>query len=148
MQTLNVSAVRTDNEYKAANLLSDSRSDANTSSCSWPLVELRSARACSGATNIFVNIGAVDLLTLYGEPLGRFYSLAVYGAAATWLIVLLGVGFAGRAGHGCAFLAGMALWFQGQKAPERSHPPGHLDFLRALRKEAFSVAAVQGPWLV
>ena len=60
--------------------------------------------------NIFVSIGAVDLLTFYGEPLGRFYSLAVYGAAATWLIVLLGLGFAGRTGHRWAFLSGMALY--------------------------------------
>jgi hypothetical protein len=52
----------------------------------------------------------LDLLTFYGEPLGRFYSLAVYGAAAMWLIVLLGLGFAGRADHGWAFLAGMALY--------------------------------------
>ena len=52
----------------------------------------------------------LDLLTFYGEPLGRFYSLAVYGAAATWLIVLLGLGFTGRTGHRWAFLAGMALY--------------------------------------
>jgi len=34
----------------------------------------------------------------------------VYGAAATWLIVLLGLGFAGRTGHRWAFLSGMALY--------------------------------------
>ena len=100
--------------------------------------------------NIFVSIGAVDLLTFYGEPLGRFYSLAVFGASATWLIVLLGLGFAGRAGHRWAFLAGMAFygaarialvvmsslcafgvhdffvfkWFQGQKALKDLTDPG------------------------
>ena len=92
--------------------------------------------------NLLVSIGTVDLLTLYGGPLGSFYPLAVYGLAAMWLLVMLGLGFAGRSGFRWAFLAGIAIyavdmialiltfslwafgvhaffvfkWFQGQKA--------------------------------
>ncbi len=66
----------------------------------------------------------------------------MHGAAFMWVVVLLGLGFAGRSGHRWAFLAGMILygvdmiallvtfsiwafavhavlifkWFQGQKA--------------------------------
>lgn len=92
--------------------------------------------------NILVNIGVFDLLGFYGRSLNPAYPLAMYGAAAAWLIMLLVLGFAGRAGHRWAFLAGMILygadmialmamfslwafgvhaffvfrWFQGQKA--------------------------------
>src|SRR5436305_7301390 len=92
--------------------------------------------------NLLVSIGTVDLLTLYGRPLGPFYPLAVFSLAAMWLLVMLGLGFAGRSGHRWAFLAGIAIyaadmialivtfslwafgihaffvfkWFQGQKA--------------------------------
>jgi hypothetical protein len=155
MQTLNVGAGRTDNEYKAAeeqrraNLLSDSRSDANYFFLAAGLAALGTG-LLPVRLYIFVSIGAVDLLTFYGEPLGRFYSLAEYCAAATWLIVLLGLEFAGRAGHRWAFLAGMAFygadmialvvmfslwafgvhaffvfkWFQGQKALKDLTDPG------------------------
>ena len=104
--------------------------------------------------NIFVSIGAIDLLTSYGRPLGQFYALAVYGAAATWLVALLALGFAGRTGHRWAFLVGMILygadmialvvtfslwafgvhaffvfkWFQGQKALKDINEAGVLTF--------------------
>jgi hypothetical protein len=147
MQTLNVGAGRTDEEYKAteeqrrADLRSDSRSDANfffwaagLSALGTGLLPVR--------LNLLVSVGTVDLLTLYGRPLGPFYPLAVYGMAAMWLLVMLGLGFAGRSGYRWAFLAGIAIsavdmialivtfsmwafgvhaffvfkWFQGQKA--------------------------------
>ena len=92
--------------------------------------------------NIFVTIGTIDLLTFYGRPLGQLYPLVTYSAAAIWVLALVGLGFAARAGYRWAFLAGMALygadmiallvtfsiwaftvhawflfkWFQGQKA--------------------------------
>jgi hypothetical protein len=92
--------------------------------------------------NILVSIGTIDFLSFYGRPLGPLYPLVVYGAAFMWVVVLLGLGFAGRSGHRWAFLAGMILygadmiallvtfsiwafavhavlifkWFQGQKA--------------------------------
>jgi hypothetical protein len=147
MQTLNVGAGRTDEEYKAteeqrrADILSDSRSDANyffwaagLSALGTGLLPVR--------LNLLVSIGTVDLLTLYGRPLGSFYPLAVYGLAVMWLFVMSGLGFAGRYGFRWAFLAGIAIyavdmialiltfslwafgvhaffvfkWFQGQKA--------------------------------
>ena len=147
MQTLNVSAGRTDEEYKAteeqqrADLRSDCRDDANyffwaagLSALGTGLLPVR--------LNLLVSIGTVDLLTLYGRPLGPFYPLAVFSLAAMWLLVMLGLGFAGRSGHRWAFLAGIAIyaadmialivtfslwafgvhaffvfkWFQGQKA--------------------------------
>jgi len=147
MQTLNVGAGRTDEEYKAteeqrrADLRSDCRDDANyffwaagLSALGTGLLPVR--------LNLLVSIGTVDLLTLYGRSLGPFYPLAVFSLAAMWLLVMLGLGFAGRSGHRWAFLAGIAIyaadmialivtfslwafgvhaffvfkWFQGQKA--------------------------------
>ena len=104
--------------------------------------------------NILVSIGAFDLLSFYGRPLGPLYPLAMYGAAATWLVAVLALGFAGRSGHRWAFLAGMILygadmialmlmfslwafgvhaffvfrWFQGQKALKDLNEAGVSNF--------------------
>src|SRR6266403_215429 len=59
---------------------------------------------------ILVSIGTIDFLSFYGRPLGPFYPLAVYGTAFMWVLVLVGLGFAGRSGHRWAFLAGMVLY--------------------------------------
>jgi hypothetical protein len=147
MQTLNVGAGRTDEEYKAteeqrrADLRSDSRSDANYFFLAAGLSALGTG-LLPVRLSLFVSIGTVDLLTLYGRLLGSFYPLALYGLAAIWLLVTLGLGFAARSGHRWAFLAGIAIyatdmialivtfslwafgvhaffvfkWFQGQKA--------------------------------
>jgi hypothetical protein len=147
MQTLNVGAGRTDKEYKEAeeqrraDLLADSQSDANYFFWAAGLAAL-STGWLPVRLNILVNIGVFDLLGFYGRSLNPAYPLAMYGAAAAWLIMLLVLGFAGRAGHRWAFLAGMILygadmialmamfslwafgvhaffvfrWFQGQKA--------------------------------
>src|SRR5438876_4800602 len=84
MQTLNVGAGRTDEEYKAteeqrrADLRSDCRDDANyffwaagLSALGTGLLPVR--------LNLLVSVGTVDLLTLYGRPLGPFYPLAGCG---------------------------------------------------------------------
>ena len=147
MQTLNVGAGRTDNEYKAAeeqrraDLRADSREDANYFFWAAGLAAI-STGLLPVRLNILVNIGALDLLRLYGRPLGPLYLLVAYSAVATSLVVLVGLGFAGRSGQRWAFLAGMVLygadmialmamfslwafgvhaffvfkWFQGQKA--------------------------------
>lgn len=147
MQTLNVGAGQTDKEYKAgeerrrAALLADSRSDANYFFWAAGLAALGSG-LLPVRLNILVSIGTVDLLTLYGRALGSLYPLALYGVAATWVVVLLALGFAGCSGQRWAFLTGMVLygadmialmlmfslwafgvhaffvfkWFQGQKA--------------------------------
>jgi len=92
MQTLNVGAGRTDDEYKAAeeqrraNLRAESRSDANYFFVAALLAALGSGLFLV-RVGIFVNIGAIDLLALYAH----LHGLALTGAAAIWLAIL-GVG--------------------------------------------------------
>jgi hypothetical protein len=115
MQTLNVGAGRTDNEYRAAeeqqraDLRAESRSDANYFFWAAGLAALGTG-VLPLRLNVFVSIGAVDLLSLYGRPLGQIYPLVVYSTAATWLVALLALGFAARSGRRWAFLAGMVLY--------------------------------------
>ena len=118
--------------------------------------------------NILFNIGAFDLLSLYGRPPGPLYPLVVDGAVATWLVVLVALGFAGRSGQRWAFLAGMVLYgadmialmamffivdirgprllriqmVPGTKSPERSERRGRLDLLIGGRVWALSAATV------
>jgi hypothetical protein len=146
MQTLNVGAGRTDNEYQAAeeqrraDLLADSRSDANYFFWAAGLAALGTG-LLPVRLNILVSIGAIDLLRFYGR-LGQLYPLVMYGAAALWVLAMVGLGIGARSGYRWAFLAGMILygadmialimmfslwafgvhaffvfrWFQGQKA--------------------------------
>ena len=159
MQTLNVGAGKTDKEYKEAeeqrraDLLADSRNDANYFFLAAGLAALGTG-LLPVRLNIFVSIGVFDLLGFYGRSLSPVYPLAMYGAAAAWVIMLLTLGFAGRAGHRWAFLAGMVLyaadmialiamfslwafgvhaffvfkWFQGQKALKDLNDPGASTF--------------------
>ena len=144
MQTLNVGAGRTDQEYKEAeaqrrvDLKDDSQSDANYFFWAAGLAALGSG-LLPIRLNILVNVGAFDLLGHYGRELDL---IAVYAIMAAWMIILVGLGFAARSGHRWAFLVGMVLygidmigliamfslwafgvhaffvfrWFQGQKA--------------------------------
>ena len=155
MQTLNVGAGRTDKEYKEAeerrraDLVADSRSDANYFFLAAGLAALGTG-LLPVRLNVLVSIGAVDLLGIYGRPLGQLYPLAVYSAAAAWVVAVLALGVAGRSGRRWAFLAGMVLygadmialmatfslwafgvhaffvfkWFQGQKALKDLKEPG------------------------
>ncbi len=115
MQTLNVGAGRTDNEYKAAeaqrraDLRDDSRSDANYFFWAAGLAALGTG-LLPVRLNILANIGAFDLLRFYGRPLHPLYPLAMYGVAAMWVVALVGLGFAARSGYRWAFLAGMVLY--------------------------------------
>lgn len=116
MQTLNVGAGRTDNEYKAAeeqrraDLRADSRSDANFFFWAAGLAAISSGLLPVGL-NILINIGVFDLLGQYGGPLGDLHPFVVYCVVvAAWLVALLGLGFAGRSGHRWAFLAGILLY--------------------------------------
>jgi hypothetical protein len=115
MQTLNVGAGRTDNEYQAAeeqrraDLRDDSRSDANYFFWAAGLAALGTG-LLPVRLNILVSIGAFDLLRFYGRPLNPLYPLAMYSVAAMWVLALLGLGFAGRSGRRWAFLAGMVLY--------------------------------------
>ncbi len=115
MEILNVGAGQTNQEHEAAegqrraDLLADSRSDANyffwaagLSALGTGLLPVR--------LNIFVSVGSVDLLSLYGGSLGRLLPLALYALAAMWLLTLLGLAFAGRAGYRWAFWVGIGLY--------------------------------------
>jgi hypothetical protein len=90
MQTLNVGAGRTDNEYQAAeeqrraDLLADSRSDANYFFWAAGLAALGTG-LLPVRLNILVSIGAIDLLRFYGRPLAQLYPLVMYSAAALWV---------------------------------------------------------------
>ncbi|MEY2394320.1 MAG: hypothetical protein QOF94_665 [Acidobacteriaceae bacterium] len=159
MQTLNVGAGRTDKDYEAAeeqrrtDLRADSQSDANFFFLAAGLAALGTG-LLPVRLNVFVSIGAIDLLSVYGRTLGHLYPLAVYGAAAMWVVVALGLGFAARSGRRWAFLAGVVLygadmlaliamfslwafgvhaffvlkWFQGQKALKDLNDPGVATF--------------------
>lgn len=115
MQTLNVGAGRTDQEYRAdeerrrSDLLADSRSDANFFFWAAGLAALGTG-FLPVRLNILVSIGAVDLLTFYGRPLGNLYPFALYALGAAWIVLLVALGCAARSGRRWAFLAGMVLY--------------------------------------
>ena len=91
MQTLNVGAGRTDQEYEAAeeqrrtDLRADSRSDANYFFWAAGLAALGTG-LLPVRLDILVSIGTVDLLRFYGESLGPLYPLAVLGAAVAGFV--------------------------------------------------------------
>jgi hypothetical protein len=115
MEILNVSAGQTNEEHAAAeqqrraDLRADSRAAANYFFWATGLAALGTG-LLPVRISFLVSIGAVDLLTLYGRSLGPLLPLAIYGMAGIWLVVLLGLGFAGRGGHRWAFLAGIVLY--------------------------------------
>ena len=116
MQTLNVGAGRTDNEYKAAeeqrcaDLRADSREDANYFFWAAGLAAISSG-LLPVRLGILINIGAFDLLSFYGGRLDQLHPLVLYCAVVVmWLMVLVGLGLAARSGQRWAFLAGMILY--------------------------------------
>ena len=115
MQTLNVGAGQSDSDYKAAQewhraeLRDDSKNDANYFFAAAGLAALGTG-LLPIRLGFLVNIGAVDLLRIYGGKYGPFYPLVVLGTAAAWLLALLAMGLIARAGHRGAFLAGVVLY--------------------------------------
>jgi hypothetical protein len=115
MQILNVGAGRSDAEYKAdaesrrAELVADSRSAADTFFWAAGLAALGTG-LLPIRLNLFVGIGAIDLLRFYGVGLGALYPFVLYGAAAGWVLWLIAFGFAGRKGYRWAFLGGLILY--------------------------------------
>jgi uncharacterized membrane protein len=115
MQTLNVGAGRTDEEYKAAeeqrrvDLLADSQSDANYFVVAACLAGLGTG-LLPVRLNIFVSIGAIDLLTFYGGHLVQLHPILLKVAAAVWVLALLTLGYTAKRGYRWAFLAGVALY--------------------------------------
>jgi len=115
MQTLNVGAGRTDDEYKAAeeqrraDLLAESRGDAN-----YFFWAAGAAALASGLfpvrINFLVSIGAFNLLGIYGRRLLQEYPLAGDGVVGAWLMAFVALGLAARKGHRWAFWAGIVLY--------------------------------------
>jgi hypothetical protein len=115
MQTLNVGAGRTDEEYKAAeeSRLAELRSDVQTYGLYF-FVAAGLAGLGTGLLPIrffgFVNIGFIDLLTFYGGELVHANPLLLRAAAALWVLVLVGLGLAARKSQRWAFWAGVILY--------------------------------------
>jgi hypothetical protein len=115
MQTLNVGAGRSDQEYKAAEeqRLADLRSDVQTYAMYF-FVAAGLAGLGTGLLPIrlfgFVNIGFIDLFKFYGGELVRVNPLLLRAAAAAWVLALIGLGMAGRKGQRWAFWAGVLLY--------------------------------------
>jgi hypothetical protein len=115
MQTLNVGAGQTDEEYKAAedqrraDLHSESQTDAF-----YFFVAAGLAGLATGLLPVQINflfsIGVIDLLALYGRELLRPHPLLLSAAAAAWVVVLVGLGVAARKGYRWAYWAGMVLY--------------------------------------
>jgi len=112
MQTLNVGAGLSNDEYKAANEQhrDELKSDARTSGLYF-FVAAGLAGVSTGLSplvfiNLFFSIGAIDLLALYGGAL-RFL---VPVAAAGWVLLLVGLGCAALKGYRWAFWAGVLLY--------------------------------------
>ena len=116
MQTLNVGAGRTDEEYKAAeeqrraDLRDDIQTDALYFFVAAGLVGLGSGLLLPIRLNFLVNIGTIDLLALYGGDLVRMHPLIMPSAQAIWVLVLIGLGLAARKGHRWAFWGGLILY--------------------------------------
>src|SRR5205085_7851161 len=116
MQTLNVGAGRTDDEYKAAEeqRRADLRSDVQTYAMYF-FIAAGLAALGTGLLlfklNIIVNIGAIDLFPWYARDLIQSNPLLFYrAAAATWVVVLVLLGLAARKGQRWAFWAGVILY--------------------------------------
>ena len=115
MEILNVSAGQSNQEHAAAeeqrraDLRADSQGAANYFFWAAGLAALGTG-LLPVRISFLVSIGAVDLLTLYGGSLGSLLPLVIRGMAGLWVVILLGLGLAGRGGHRWAFLAGIVLY--------------------------------------
>jgi hypothetical protein len=115
MQTLNVGAGRTDQEYQAAE---ESRREELRGEVQSSAFYFFVAAICAGLGSgvllirlpLIVNIGAIDLLAIYGRDLlhGSLLLFRMIGAA--WVVALLLLGLAARNNHRWAFWAGIILY--------------------------------------
>ena len=154
MQTLNVGAGRSDQEYKAAeeHRLADLRSDVQ-SYAMYFFVAAGLAGLGTGLLPIrlfgIVNIGFIDILTFYGGELVRANPLLLRAAAAAWVLALIGLGLAGRKSQRWALWVGVILyaadmlqhsWFLHLPMVQGTTSPGRTQGLRLLppRPQPFS----------
>jgi len=115
MQTLNVGAGRSDEDYQAAeeqrraDLLAESQTDAVYFFVAAGLAVLGSGLLLI-RLNWIVAIGAFELSGIYAGPFLRLHPLVAYYAAAVWVLGLVGLGLAARKGYRWAFWAGVVLY--------------------------------------
>ena len=115
MQTLNVGAGRTDEEYRAAEeqrraeLRDDSRTDAGYFFVAAGLAALGTG-LLPLRLNVVVVIGIIDLVNFYGRQWLHLHPLMAYAAPLAWVALLAGLGVAARNGYRWAFLAGVVLY--------------------------------------
>ena len=115
MQTLNVGAGLSNEEYKAGE--EQRRADLQNDVQTYAMYFFVAAGLAGLGTgllplriNVLVSIGAIDLFGLYGRELIHAHPLALRGAAAAWVLVVAGLGFAARKGQRWAFWAGVFLY--------------------------------------
>ena len=115
MQTLNVGAGRTDQEYRAAeeSRREDLRSEVQTSAFYFFVAAIMAGLG-SGAMfiklNLIVNIGAIDLFMIYGRDLIRDNGLLFRAVGTAWIVLLLLLGVAARKNQRWAFWVGIILY--------------------------------------
>lgn len=115
MQTLNVGAGRSDEEYKAAEeqrraeLRDNSQTDASYFFIAAGLAALGTG-LLPLRLNVAVIVGVLDLMNLYGREWLHFHPLMAYAAPLLWVAILGGLGVAARNGYRWAFLAGVVLY--------------------------------------
>jgi hypothetical protein len=115
MQTLNVGAGQTDEEYKAseehrrADLLAEARANANYFFVAAVLAALGTG-LLPLRINFLVSIGLIDLLRIYGRSLGQRYLDTLQGAALAWVLALIVLGFSARNGRRWAFQVGLVMY--------------------------------------
>jgi hypothetical protein len=114
MQTLNVGAGRSDEEYKAAEeqRREELKNDIQTHAKYFFIAAV--CAALGGGLflvklNLAVNIGAIDLFLLYGRVLRTSPFLGPM-VTATWVLLLVGLGFAAGKAQRWAFWAGIILY--------------------------------------
>lgn len=108
MQTLNVGAGRTDQEYRAAeeSRREELRSEVQTSAFYFFVAAIMAGLG-SGVLIIrlplVVNIGAIDLLFIYGRDLLHGNILLFRMAGTAWIVLVLLLALAARNNHRWAF---------------------------------------------
>jgi hypothetical protein len=115
MQTLNVGAGRSNEEYAAAG--EQRRAELRSDVQSYAMYFFIAAGLAGLGSGLFlvrffglVNIGAIDLLTFYGGDLVHTYPILLRVAAAVWVLAVVGLGVAARSGQRWAFWAGVVLY--------------------------------------
>lgn len=115
MQTLNVGAGRTNEEYKAAEeqRYEELKNDVQTYA-RYFFVAAACAVLGSGMflvrLGLAVNIGAIDLVSFYARDLIRANPLLWPMVGGTWVLLVAGLGFAAGRAQRWAFWAGIILY--------------------------------------